>query len=887
MSASWPPQGGQPFGGAIKHNNGNRPPICFNCNQEGHFMVACPQGPQPNTASSAFNHPQQPPYQQYPGPPALPPQNFVPQPGPVPYQPYQQNQPFNPPAPQFAYQQQQQPAPHSYRPPPAVVTHFGNPTFQGPAYSQFSPSSGPPQYGGLAPSNPPQNYGPPQAVAPYQAPPASYPPQNGYCGNYGVAAKFPQPQWNNPPPVPVTQNAPVFQRSQRKYSDSSYSGTPGFQPQPPHTLHDGSRNGSHSHQQTPQTPSSNLGSIQQPTPKPAQNTQVAQSSDSKQSSRASTPYGRHDSEIGDILKELKRQSGGFANNGETTSTGMGGDGEQKESEEEAQQFNWDFKYIFKEPAKQETVALAQPLSTDLDITPVPLLDPRPTNSISRYARKDNLKEFTRSIRNAPQWSFLQEDPAFSGVLDGPLIPINEVQAWIAARHRTQASNGDTSNLSRKRAHSDEEGEMNNEQDDVDHQIALEAAVEMQSNGPPSKRQKNDVEAQSTKAVVTTHVTTPIFDGRGGTPCLATDDDAWAPQPGEGAASATSIEDPTEARLAALGVTDEMVQTPLNGPSPSPFSNQSMNQGPPANQLGIAQPVTNGYNNIQGPQPQFQPPPNTPYGSQQNRPPQFGSPANPSYVNGQQYQPQFGPPANPPYQSGNPMNAGYGNPPYGGSSFTSYSPGPSGPPQRGNVPYGPPTNPQYFNGPPVNGQYNADPSNYQPQYNTTVTQNSPYNGQPYGQVPQYNNGPTGPYENQLQGNPQYGNGPPVQPPYVTNPQSNPPFRQDSGYASARGSYSNGSAPNGFNPQPNSQPTPQIQPKNETNPSQTDQPKSEVENVPPSNIPRSDTNSPDQGESPLSPTSAEILGKLVQPSRKASNGRKIDLKRPAPVVAEAYR
>lgn len=49
--------------------------------------------------------------------------------------------------------------------------------------------------------------------------------------------------------------------------------------------------------------------------------------------------------------------------------------------------------------------------------------------------------------------------------------------------------------------------------------------------------------------------------------------------------------------------------------------------------------------------------------------------------------------------------------------------------------------------------------------------------------------------------------------------------------------------------------------------------------------SDTNEPD--ESPLTPTSAEILGKLTQPTQKDSDDTARRLRRPQPVVAEAYR
>lgn len=49
MSALWGQQGMQPPAGSVRQNSGNRPPICFNCNQEGHFLVACPHPRQGTT----------------------------------------------------------------------------------------------------------------------------------------------------------------------------------------------------------------------------------------------------------------------------------------------------------------------------------------------------------------------------------------------------------------------------------------------------------------------------------------------------------------------------------------------------------------------------------------------------------------------------------------------------------------------------------------------------------------------------------------------------------------------------------------------------------------------------------------------------------------------
>lgn len=643
------------------------------------------------------------------------------------------------------------------------------------------------------------------------------------------------------------------------------------------------------------------------------------------SSRASTPYGRHDSEIGDILKELKRQAGGLAGRNEGSSAGN----EDNKSEDEKQQFNWEFKYIFKEPPKPESVALAQPLSTNFAMTPVPLLDSKSTVSISRYVRKDNLKEFTRSIRSAPQWSFLKEDPAFSDLdLNGPLIPIDELSEWIAERHGTQNNDNDASRKRTRSMGSDSGG--NNEEEDIDHQNAKEAGTEIYDKEPPNKRQKNETSGQtdilSANGLKITHVNSPTFETRDGTPYLATDDEAWAPEPGEGASTPMS---PTEIKLAALGVTgapkpvtqqlmptyqpptDEIEYTSHLGPSLTPNMVDEKipppPPPPPPNPPSNLQAMRNGYNHGQMPPhvqssniPNGMPnniPANIPgsmqnYGqsntyqgmpqNMQNVPPQFGQfPNAPPYTNEQQYQPQYNSSVNQPQQ---PQQ--HGSPDYSTSSFNQF-------PSLNQ--YGPPNHQPFFNDPQLaNSQYNG--SSQPPQNNV-----APYSGQAYPPAQPLNHGPAMPYNNSFQGNQQYLNGVQTQnnqqhgslihgnQPYgngVPNQQqnngshNNSQIHQDSGYISVGGSYSNDSVVNGAeNPRDPYQPPQQIQRSTGANTSVTPQQTPLVEDSPTTKRSRSGST-----DSVLSPTSAMLLGSEARP-RKLRRGEKI-AKRPPPDVADAY-
>ena len=502
--------------------------------------------------------------------------------------------------------------------------------------------------------------------------------------------------------------------------------------------------------------------------------------------------------------------------------------ESPDPEDEEQQFEWDYKYIFKEARKPEVVALAQPLAAifTTEMTPVPQIDIRSTRSVSRHARAENLKEFIRSIRDAAQWSFAQEDPAFAELkTECPLIPIEKVPAWIAKRQ------GLNENLeveaSRKRAWS-------NEQDDIDDQIALEVGEDTAEEPRSIKRQKNEEDmgkdAHMTEVVAKEDVPAP------GTPCLESpmlkaagtsgvedSDDAWAPEPGE-VGSISSPADQTEALLASLGVTGEakppkseslppnnppekeisgtfespqtqpqVTGFPASAPIPPNQADYNSHQSPPLmsqpNQMsqGIPQagPQSGPANNPQygGNQTPIAPYQNEPYGPQRSSSWNNGPPNNQAFGGSQQgNHTNYGPPVNQSYQGG-PQGPMY-NQQYGPQRSTSYPNPQYGPPQWNNSQQ---PNSQYGYGgspPEQNGQFYG-----QQQYNSYVQPpvqgQQPYNsqGSPPAQFggPQYSNSqyvnpsPQGPPQ-WNNGQQQYGNAPPYGPPQYP---SGPPIQQQYG------------------------------------------------------------------------------------------------------------
>lgn len=649
------------------------------------------------------------------------------------------------------------------------------------------------------------------------------------------------------------------------------------------------------------------------------------------SSRASTPYGRGTSAIG---------SGPLAGGGATksatpitqTSEELAKASTQKPLKKEAEEgelteedlqeeaFNWEFKKIFMEPAKSESVALAQPLSTTYDMTPVPLLDSRSKSSVSRYARVENLKEFMKPIRSTPQWSYLQEDPAFSDAeIEGPLIPLDEVPTWIAERQGYVIAIPEAPPIIRKRARS--EGQENS-----DNQPGLEADSESRDEGKPNKRQKNDGKLDDSVIVDTggsSMTGTPTLR-RAGTPSFgAIEDDVWAPQPGEGVAL-TSV-DPTEALLASLGVTG--FPKPLrreskepNGqdksdtlhdnmqpssPQAEPFQNDiSQGRSSFSNTVQNIPPQAQPHGSPTGPRQGFQTTSSRPSHGPLQRPPQHAPSYDNTQYNGQQ-------PSNHYYDS-NPVYAGPPQPNqhYGNHALPQYNndapsqPAPVyGMPQQydhyGNAPQGaPPQQPSWGNsqyGPPQTQYNNGYPPQDGPPYGISQSGESPY-GHPevshsYGGPPQniptqshYQYGPPAPdhgshYDRAPQNSQQF-------PQLHGQPQNSQP-RQDSGYESTRGSYSNG--PPKRSSQNDNLPE-KSQKMHLDGAGDTPSPDKEKSTTNPDNV--NETSETEMVESPLSPTSAEILGKLVQDSSKSSNKKKAGdetgrKKKRQPVVAEAYR
>ncbi|KAE8448598.1 hypothetical protein EG329_009023 [Mollisiaceae sp. DMI_Dod_QoI] len=948
------------------------------------------------------------PYPQASGP--TPPQSFA-QGGPVQYPPYPPNQQYGPPAPQYQYTQPQQP--YSAPPPNQQYPRSG---FQPPSYSQYNQNSGGQQFGVPVYQPPPQPQYNSRGPAQYQAPVNTYaPPNTGYHGSYpstptpAPAPYQPPPQqWNNTP----SSSQPPFQRPQRSNSgfQREFSGTPSHhsqQQQPPRSQSQQLDYGSEAPHQTPQTPSSNSGKIQHAPRQSSQGSPVKPQIGSVPSTPASNSTNRigYTSTINVETRKYEQVATAEKDASEILPEQETEEGEVQEGDDEEELFNWELEHIFKEPPAAETVALAQPLSAGFESTPVPLVQAWTTNvpSISRYARKENLKEFIRSVRSAPQWSYLQEDPAFAEITDeGDLIPLSELAAWMDIHHGrtiTVDEVEDSEPASKKRTRSEAENITEDEQENVDQQIALEVATEEQDEEPPSKRQKNDEAEDPDEIMRTPGGRTPIIDGRGGTPCLATTDDAWAPQPGE---CATSPADPTETLLASLGVSgvpkpvsqeplppyvskEEQTRSPQSSQTHTPVTIHQPAQVPSVNVSGSnAQSVSQNHGPpmVAPPQsnPQYGPTANAPYSNgnipnplygqgtpinnpqvppqyNHSAPPQYGPPMNAPYGNAPPHNmngpPQYGPPASVPYNSGPPnsypqgppqgppqwgpqRNSSFGN----GAQYTApqqypqYGPPPNAP--YAGVPYGPPANQygnaapvQYSQGPPQYNQprhpsYGAAPpmpGQYGPVTQTSPTQygppqNIPYSAAPYPNQTQYQNGPTGGYgtgppvgppnNTQYSSMPPNPNMPPNQPQYGNLPNSHLPPRQDSGYVSARGSYSSGSGPNGLgnqgDPQDPTQP-PQGQPIPDTTDQQparsSVQDPASQQKIGSSGNSNESAGSNEAAESspgtPLSPTSAEILGKLV---RKPSKGkatqsagqdkasvRKVK-KRPQPVVAEAY-
>ncbi|KAK2624395.1 hypothetical protein QTJ16_006345 [Diplocarpon rosae] len=572
-------QGGQPM---MQHNGRpppsvqrrrtNPPPVCFNCGVEGHFLVACPEATR--NAPAALNPT---PYQPYsaPRPPAQ--QQYPPQGGPAQYPPLQQSTQYGPATPQYSYGQPQALPPQTYGTPQS----YARPGFQPPQYNQYPTQHGPPQLIVPGYQGPPQQYGPPAPVS-YQQPPNTFPTNNAsYVSNFqapSVQHQPPQQQWNPhssalEPAYQSTQRGDYTQQSNSvKYSNSlqpgnstqrEQSGAPVIQIQKQQPQSFPNDDCSESHYQIPTMPAS-LHSTAQHVSRPGSQTCTDMSPEAgiepQVSKGANASYGSYGCRDGDTAEEDSKQVSTSTTGQEQERSNKPEEGQVGEADEEDSMFKWEFKHIFMEPPVLETIELAQTLSTSVKLTPVPLIQDWNTilTSISRHARKDNLKDFIRPMHTLPQWSELKEDPVFADIdMNGPSIPLEKLGEWISNHHaetdsdplETVIVDEETVDMSRKRPRSD----ASEAQDTLGlAQAYHDPGIGNELGHHPAKRQKSNTPIPvQDNSVRISNGTTPVIH-RSGTPCGDIEgDDAWAPLPGE---SASTPQDPTEALLASLGVT---------------------------------------------------------------------------------------------------------------------------------------------------------------------------------------------------------------------------------------------------------------------------------------------------------------------------------------------
>lgn len=569
---------------------------------------------------------------------------------------------------------------------------------------------------------------------------------------------------------------PQYQQQQRRNSSQrGHSGTPSHPIQAQRSRSQQLDHNSEHARHTPQTPASAHGSVRQASRKGSLITPDGKlDNKSKDSSQASTPYGRNGP--GDDLSLDSSNTAPTPSASQNFDPQKPEDGEVGDVEDEEALFNWEFKQIFNEPARDETVALAQPLSANFKSTPVPLVQAWSMSvpSISRYARKENQKEFIRPIRELPQWSYLQEDPAFADIQsDGRSIPLEELPSWIITHHEQMDMQTDDETMDeslqepvdeqagfpRKRRSDEVAGSSQDYSSQKTGDIKNEDSSDQEDGTPRVKRLKTVNEKDEDEMMQTPTVRTPVIGYRSGTPCVETEGDAWAPEPGE---TASAPQNPTEALLASLGVTgspkpvkkepvpaymNDLEEQPHRSQSSQPLAESSQDTNPPPNPPPVHAPQANSHappkvKHSHPPKNQPGPPinlngqsaPPTNMNNNQGPPPmaghnQQGPPAN----NQHEYHPpnaqQYGAPMNGPYVNGQQAAPSYNNSPAGnfppGNQQYGYQ---NGPPNQSITPYAPPANvpPPFVNAPPQPNNY-GPPNNFPQQGPPSWgPQNQPYN-----------------------------------------------------------------------------------------------------------------------------------------------------------------
>ena len=542
-----------------------------------------------------------------------------------------------------------------------------------------------------------QQYGFQQTSTPYHAPPPSYAPYQ-QIGNYGEypsqqLANFqgpPQQQWNHMyAPQPV-RDAPPYQYQHGSYTDAVYPpSTPSFHTQSPHSSQ--GRDRAQSFHKKFQSPIPPHNRSQQANPSIIQTTPV---SSIAQSNRSDTTFDR------DEPGKTTSANGIKAETPNKNGTGRLSDDDDDRLTED-QQFAWDMTCIFMDVSPKETVRLACPLSISFAVTPVPLLDADSKLPVSRFLRDVNINSFSKSVREAANWPVLKIDPAFAEIdLDSPLIPIDEIRGWMAKRQGII----DSPEASRKRTRS-KEPDFQDRQGDIDDQMAHGTDFDTQGQSPPSKRRRSENSNQVIREKeAASSITTLVYEARAGTPCLVSDDNAWAPEPGERACSPAAPGDNTEALLVSLGVTGSpkpVLQESLPHYQPTlevlevSTDHQSSSSAPknrdkgadassPESKLRTKTPQNSQYRNhaLQIGTPQYGPLQQVPshYGLPHNVQSSFSQHQTPLSHQGQRQQPQLQPQANHQYENAPPNNAPYENSRHGNDPRLPFNNGNHGPPQ---------------------------------------------------------------------------------------------------------------------------------------------------------------------------------------------------------------
>ncbi|KAK6600170.1 hypothetical protein H4I96_07496 [Botrytis cinerea] len=846
-SYSGPPQNYNNSYNAPVPNKTPRLPICFTCGQEGHYVKDCPN--QNQSGQAAMVAPQTTNVNGYGAPPQTKQwasvqsgqmgSKYAPYavPGSAPMSQFTDpghNSQFNgpmPSAPSPLYQQHstpnpQQQGPHSRRiltnllPMELTTTIHLNSNMDLKAIKLLSSPS--------VPATPfqSQNNGYNQG---YNSRSSSVPHQSNGTPNHG--------QWVGSPPAASSPNGlqqqqgqmqsnpgynREFRRSQSQQSQQTASARykSGASQNPPMTSPELNKRGLY----IPRSKNTTLTAPSNASPQPAE-----VPIPSRASSVASTPYGSPSSR--DNISEWDGQPAVLK--------------EESHRTDEEKQFNWDYKKIFQVAGQRhETVALAQPLANRFDMTPVPLIDKKSTISISRYARRENLKEYRQSVRKTPQWPYLQEDPTFQELKAGEdSVSFQDLDDFMQTRH----GDAHVSITARK---------------------ATAANIPRTAKRKPSPTEQDDIDEQL-QADVSTLKTINVkrFCGddalKNSPPLAEAPDDIWAPQAGESA-------DPTEALLASLGVSG----------APKPVE-----PGPP-----VMIPMEDLQQPIYSPQQPLYESHQTPYGSQNtqhNQQPTFNAQQQPPYTQQPPFnaqQPPYNSQQQPPYNHQPPFNAEQR--PFNGQQQPSYNRQPSFNAQQ------PPYNPQQT---PYNAQH--PPYNHQPPFNT---EQRPFNAQQPPFVAQQHsfNPQQPPYNAQQPYNAQR---------HPFNPNmAGQPFRQDPSYANARPSLSGPQGFIHQNipppPPPPVEEEPMFDPWPEHNVTTTPPPPDHTDNDKENGKKDSEGNAvPD---SPLSPTSLEILaeikkepakprkivriisGKKGKESSRSSEEATPKLKRAPPVVDAAY-